>query len=177
MYYGTYLLCGTVRETLGLWLYGTMMYTLTLTIVTLRLALEMRYWTWFSHLVVWGSLVTYAVWLLFYCGFVDVFGPATTTGGMYWVYYEMMSLPLFWVLFAGLVLLALLPEFIVRLYLRLMWPTPIQAVQHGLWSLLPREQQECCLVGKVCELFSPAGTQEERVLLLPRSNSAAASTV
>eukprot|EP00048_Salpingoeca_helianthica_P015043 m.224745 g.224745 ORF g.224745 m.224745 type:complete len:1261 (-) comp16540_c0_seq1:52-3834(-) len=171
VYYGTYLLCGTIRETLGLWLYGTVVYTLALTIVTLRLALDMRYWTWFSHFVVWGSLVAYAVWLLFYCGIVDVFGPESTTGGMYWVYYQMMSSPFFWVLFAGLVMLALLPEFIIRLFLRLYWPTPVQAVQHGLWSLLPRRERECCLVGRICMLFQPPSTREERVQLITRSSS------
>lgn len=80
VYYGTFLLCGTVRQSLGLWLYWTMVYMLALTIVTLRLALDMRYWTWFSHFVIWGSLVAYAIWLLFYCGIVDVFGPESTTG-------------------------------------------------------------------------------------------------
>jgi hypothetical protein len=67
-----------------------------------------------SHFVVWGSLVTYVIWLLLYCGVVDVFGPTSTTGAMYWVFYVMAGMPIFWILFIALMAIALLPEFIVR---------------------------------------------------------------
>lgn len=179
---------------MGLWEFGTIAYTLMLTTITLRLALDMRYWTGFrcvgaaarltcSHFVMWGSLGLYAVWMLFYTGIVDVLGEETT-GGMYWVYYRMMSSLLFWALLVVLTVLALLPEFIIRFvachpshsrcpasidpltssfFRRVIWPNMLESVQHHMWEG----------PGTTWSWFMRAPAAEEQPLLR-RANSSSA---
>ncbi|EFA74548.1 P-type ATPase [Heterostelium album PN500] len=51
---------------------GTVAYTCIVITVNLKLALEIRYWTWINHLTVWGSIGLYILWLLVFGKFWEI---------------------------------------------------------------------------------------------------------
>jgi len=53
-------------EVVGLWSVGTLIYTCVLLVVTFKLCLEARNWTWLFHLSIWGCLILWLGWLLVY---------------------------------------------------------------------------------------------------------------
>uniref|UniRef100_A0A8B9LM28 ATPase phospholipid transporting 11C n=1 Tax=Astyanax mexicanus TaxID=7994 RepID=A0A8B9LM28_ASTMX len=46
-------------QVFGNWSYGTIVFTVLVFTVTLKLALDTRHWTWINHFVIWGSLAFY----------------------------------------------------------------------------------------------------------------------
>ena len=74
VYYGTIWCVRGWHNELGLWMLGTISYTVCLVIISLQLAVNTRFWTSLTHLVIWGSLLFYALWLLLYCGVDMIFG-------------------------------------------------------------------------------------------------------
>lgn len=62
---------------LDLFSLGSISFTCVVVVVTLKLGLETRFWTWVNHFTVWGSLIVYAMWLMVY----SVFFEGTSMGG------------------------------------------------------------------------------------------------
>ncbi|KAH0630822.1 hypothetical protein JD844_004079 [Phrynosoma platyrhinos] len=54
----------------GNWTFGTMVFTVLVFTVTLKLALDTRYWTWLNHFVIWGSLIFYVFFSFFWGGII-----------------------------------------------------------------------------------------------------------
>jgi len=74
---------------------GTVSYTCVVLTVNLKLALEIRYWTWANHFFLWGSIVAYAVWLVVYGVLFD--NPTVDAGSdLYYVIFHLVQTPLFW---------------------------------------------------------------------------------
>ncbi|CAB1337197.1 unnamed protein product, partial [Coregonus sp. 'balchen'] len=54
-------------QVFGNWSYGTIVFTVLVFTVTLKLAMDTRHWTWINHFVIWGSLAFYisvSTWLV-----------------------------------------------------------------------------------------------------------------
>ncbi|EGG17651.1 P-type ATPase [Cavenderia fasciculata] len=51
---------------------GTVAYSCIVITVNLKLALEVRYWTWLNHAFTWGSIVLYFIWLLVFGKFWEM---------------------------------------------------------------------------------------------------------
>lgn len=50
---------------------GSLSFTCVVVVVTLKLGLETRFWTWVNHFVMWGSIIVYAMWLMVYGVFFE----------------------------------------------------------------------------------------------------------
>uniref|UniRef100_A0A8C3SAH7 Phospholipid-transporting ATPase n=1 Tax=Chelydra serpentina TaxID=8475 RepID=A0A8C3SAH7_CHESE len=63
-FYGSYLLMGEDTSLLGNgqmfgnWTFGTLVFTVMVITVTVKMALETHFWTWINHFVTWGSINT-----------------------------------------------------------------------------------------------------------------------
>uniref|UniRef100_A0A3P8UIU5 Phospholipid-transporting ATPase n=1 Tax=Cynoglossus semilaevis TaxID=244447 RepID=A0A3P8UIU5_CYNSE len=91
----------------GNWSFGTIIFTVLVFTVTLTHALDIRFWTWINHFVIWGSLT-------FYVGFSLVWGgitwPFPRPQRLYYVFAYMMSSASVWSVIFLIVLLCLLPK-------------------------------------------------------------------
>uniref|UniRef100_A0A8C5T6P6 Phospholipid-transporting ATPase n=1 Tax=Malurus cyaneus samueli TaxID=2593467 RepID=A0A8C5T6P6_9PASS len=69
-FYGSYLLMGEDTSLLGNgqmfgnWTFGTLVFTVMVITVTMKMALETHFWTWINHFVTWGSIVFYFIFSL-----------------------------------------------------------------------------------------------------------------
>ncbi|EDQ88256.1 uncharacterized protein MONBRDRAFT_26477 [Monosiga brevicollis MX1] len=150
-YYGVTLALERHRPTVTLWWYGMTIYSLMLLLVTLRIAFDMRYWTWMSHVCVWGSLLAYVAFNLVESGILFVWGEESSTGGYYWVFYDMLGSEIFWGTLVGMAGIAILPHYLFSLYMRFFRPTLLQQCQASEWeqlrAMLGVFTCDCCVPG------------------------------
>ncbi|XP_053230883.1 phospholipid-transporting ATPase IG isoform X2 [Podarcis raffonei] len=97
----------------GNWSFGTMIFTVLVFTVTLKLALDTRFWTWVTHFVIWGSLVFYVFFSFFWGGII---WPFLKQQRMYHVFAQLLTSVSVWLAIFCLILLALLPEILVQLF-------------------------------------------------------------
>ena len=64
--------------------FGIACYTAIVLVVTVRLIIEKAYWTWLSHVAVWGTLFIYGVFGLVYSSTVWEFMGAHGAD-LYWI--------------------------------------------------------------------------------------------
>uniref|UniRef100_A0A8C7UF60 Phospholipid-transporting ATPase n=1 Tax=Oncorhynchus mykiss TaxID=8022 RepID=A0A8C7UF60_ONCMY len=57
-------------QVFGNWSYGTIVFTVLVFTVTLKLAMDTRHWTWINHFVIWGSLAFYMFFSFFWGGII-----------------------------------------------------------------------------------------------------------
>ncbi|KAL6076775.1 hypothetical protein STEG23_002039, partial [Scotinomys teguina] len=74
-FFGAYLMFENTTVTsngqmFGNWTFGTLVFTVMVLTVTLKLALDTHYWTWINHFVIWGSLLFYIVFSLIWGGII-----------------------------------------------------------------------------------------------------------
>uniref|UniRef100_A0A670YYD3 Phospholipid-transporting ATPase n=1 Tax=Pseudonaja textilis TaxID=8673 RepID=A0A670YYD3_PSETE len=91
----------------GLWTFGTMIFTVLVFTVTLKLALDTRFWTWMNHFVIWGSLIFYVFFSFFWGGFI---WPFLKKQRMHHVFAQLLSFASSWLLIFCLIFISLLPE-------------------------------------------------------------------
>ncbi|XP_062987976.1 phospholipid-transporting ATPase IF isoform X2 [Elgaria multicarinata webbii] len=93
-FFGSYLLMGEDTSLLGNgqmfgnWTFGTLVFTVMVITVTMKMALETHFWTWINHFVTWGSIVFYFIFSLFYGGII---WPFLHTQDMYFVFVQLLS--------------------------------------------------------------------------------------
>ena len=81
------------------------------------------------HLGIWGSILVFYAFLLFYCGIIDVFGPASTTGGMYWLFYDQAMTLSYWMYLPLIFVVAALPTFTVHVWKSIYTPAQWRLVR------------------------------------------------
>ncbi|XP_048883941.1 phospholipid-transporting ATPase IG isoform X3 [Brienomyrus brachyistius] len=91
----------------GNWSFGTIVFTVMVFTVTLKLALDTRHWTWINHLVIWGSLAFYVFFSFFWGGII---WPFLKQQRLYFVFANLLSSVSAWLVIILLILLSLLPE-------------------------------------------------------------------
>ena len=113
VFWMTYLIIGWDVQTngrqAGLWLFGLISYTCVVIIVTLKLALESRYWVWLHHVAIWGSLGTILAYEVMLIGSWFVWEVVYAPLGLIrwslfnglgsetiWNFYDVATLPSFW---------------------------------------------------------------------------------
>ncbi|XP_015237447.1 PREDICTED: phospholipid-transporting ATPase IG isoform X2 [Cyprinodon variegatus] len=94
-------------QVFGNWSYGTIVFTVLVFTVTLKLALDTRYWTWINHFVIWGSLAFYVFFSFFWGGII---WPFLKHQRLYFVFANMLSSVSAWLVIILLIILSLLPE-------------------------------------------------------------------
>src|SRR3989338_159507 len=96
---------------------GNLIFTVSVCVVFLKAALEINYWTWITHVGLWGSLLIY----------FGIFGIESELVSFVPTQFDqfnrVLSMPLFWFwLFLGIIL-CLLPDTIVKFVQKLYFPT------------------------------------------------------
>uniref|UniRef100_A0A8C3ATX6 Phospholipid-transporting ATPase n=1 Tax=Cyclopterus lumpus TaxID=8103 RepID=A0A8C3ATX6_CYCLU len=100
-------------QVFGNWSYGTIVFTVLVFTVTLKLALDTRHWTWINHFVIWGSLLFYVFFSFFWGGII---WPFLKQQRLYFVFANMLSSVSAWLVIILLILLSLLPEILLVVF-------------------------------------------------------------
>lgn len=112
-----YLFCNPALQdngqVFGNWSYGTIVFTVLVFTVTLKLALDTRHWTWINHFVIWGSLAFYVFFSFFWGGII---WPFLRQQRLYFVFANMLSSVSAWLVIILLILLSLLPEILLAVF-------------------------------------------------------------
>ncbi|XP_018612805.1 probable phospholipid-transporting ATPase IF isoform X1 [Scleropages formosus] len=114
------------RLMFGNWTFGTLVFTVMVITVTLKLALETHFWTWMNHFVTWGSIAFYFIFSFFYGG---ILWPFLHTQDMYCVFVELLSSGSVWFAIIVIVISCLVPDIIKKVFYRHLWPTSTQMSQ------------------------------------------------
>eukprot|EP00049_Salpingoeca_infusionum_P018794 m.358787 g.358787 ORF g.358787 m.358787 type:complete len:1200 (+) comp18288_c0_seq1:276-3875(+) len=122
------------RPQYSLWWMSTGIYSFVMLVVTFKIASDMRNWTYISHICTWGSVVAFVAFNLLYMGVVEIFGASSTTGGIYWVCYNLWGSFTFWQMLFVAIVLAMLPDYCYGIYKRFCAPSESQALQARIWA-------------------------------------------
>jgi magnesium-transporting ATPase (P-type) len=151
---------GRTHET---WWFSTISFTLCLHIVTYKLFIMSNYWHWFSICTSVGSVLLYYILVMIFCV------PEVAVGmqpEMADVIFEMFKTGKFWIVVIGGPLLALTPDVGIKVFRRLLMPTPSDIAQIKEKQLLSHERsQEISLFNQALKRFSTsvkARIQEDR---------------
>ncbi|XP_061097733.1 phospholipid-transporting ATPase IF-like isoform X1 [Conger conger] len=131
-FFGSYLLMGEETSVLGNgqmsgnWTFGTLVFTVMVITVTLKLALETHFWTWMNHFVTWGSVAFYFIFSFFYGGIIR---PFLHTQDMYSVFAKLLSSGSAWFSFIVIIVTCLFPDIIKKVFYRQLKPTSTQKSQ------------------------------------------------
>ncbi|XP_066503233.1 phospholipid-transporting ATPase IF-like isoform X1 [Hoplias malabaricus] len=131
-FFGSYILMGEDTSLMGNgqmfgnWTFGTLVFTVMVITVTLKLALETHFWTWINHFVTWGSIAFYFIFSLFYGGII---WPFLHTQDMYFVFVQLLSSGSAWFAIIIIVITCLFPDVIKKVFYRHLQPTSTQKSQ------------------------------------------------
>uniref|UniRef100_A0A8B9BUB0 Phospholipid-transporting ATPase n=1 Tax=Anser brachyrhynchus TaxID=132585 RepID=A0A8B9BUB0_9AVES len=127
-FYGSYLLMGEDTSLLGNgqmfgnWTFGTLVFTVMVITVTMKMALETHFWTWINHFVTWGSIVFYFIFSLFYGGII---WPFLHTQDMYFVFVQLLSSGSAWFAIILIVVACLFLDVVKKVLYRHLQPTTV----------------------------------------------------
>ncbi|CAG06658.1 unnamed protein product, partial [Tetraodon nigroviridis] len=110
----------------GNWTFGTLVFSVLVFTVTLKLALDTHYWTWINHFVIWGSLIFFVVFSLLWGGII---WPFLNYQRMYYVFMQMLSSGPAWLSIILLITASLLPDVVKKVIWRALWPTTTERIQ------------------------------------------------
>ncbi|XP_077462574.1 putative phospholipid-transporting ATPase IF isoform X1 [Stigmatopora argus] len=127
----------------GNWTFGTLVFTVMVITVTLKLALETHFWTWMNHFVTWGSIAFYFIFSLFYGGII---WPFLHTQDMYFVFVQLLSSGSAWFAIIIIVITCLFPDVMKKVFYRHLQPTSTQKSQ----SLSAQQGQALGCVESLC---------------------------
>ncbi|KAK7939308.1 hypothetical protein WMY93_002634 [Mugilogobius chulae] len=131
-FFGSYILMGEDTSLMGNgqmfgnWTFGTLVFTVMVITVTLKLALETHFWTWMNHFVTWGSIAFYFIFSLFYGGII---WPFLHTQDMYFVFVQLLSSGSAWFAIFIIVITCLFPDVVKKVFYRHLRPTNTQKSQ------------------------------------------------
>uniref|UniRef100_A0A8C8DTX5 Phospholipid-transporting ATPase n=1 Tax=Oryzias sinensis TaxID=183150 RepID=A0A8C8DTX5_9TELE len=131
-FFGSYILMGEDTtlmgngQMFGNWTFGTLVFTVMVITVTLKIALETHFWTWMHHFVTWGSIAFYFIFSLFYGGII---WPFLHTQDMYFVFVQLLSSGSAWFAIIIIVIICLSPDVFKKVLYRHLQPTSTQKSQ------------------------------------------------
>uniref|UniRef100_Q9N0Z4-2 Isoform 2 of Phospholipid-transporting ATPase IF n=1 Tax=Oryctolagus cuniculus TaxID=9986 RepID=Q9N0Z4-2 len=130
--FGSYFLIGKDASLLGNgqmfgnWTFGTLVFTVMVITVTVKMALETHFWTWINHLVTWGSIIFYFVFSLFYGG---ILWPFLGSQNMYFVFIQLVSSGSAWFAIILMVVTCLFLDVMKKVFDRQLHPTSTEKAQ------------------------------------------------
>uniref|UniRef100_A0A8C0ZD31 Phospholipid-transporting ATPase n=1 Tax=Cyanistes caeruleus TaxID=156563 RepID=A0A8C0ZD31_CYACU len=110
----------------GNWTFGTLVFTVMVITVTMKMALETHFWTWINHFVTWGSIVFYFIFSLFYGGII---WPFLHTQDMYFVFVQLLSSGSAWFAIILIVVACLFIDVVKKVLYRHLQPTSTEKAQ------------------------------------------------
>uniref|UniRef100_H3AJ65 Phospholipid-transporting ATPase n=1 Tax=Latimeria chalumnae TaxID=7897 RepID=H3AJ65_LATCH len=99
-------------QVFGNWTFGTLVFTVLVFTVTLKLALDTRYWTWINHFVIWGSLAFYIFFSFFWGGII---WPFLKQQRMYFIFAHLLTSVSAWLTIILLISVSLLPDIVIKI--------------------------------------------------------------
>ncbi|XP_051928703.1 LOW QUALITY PROTEIN: phospholipid-transporting ATPase IF-like [Hippocampus zosterae] len=156
-FFGSYTLMGEDTtlmgngQMFGNWTFGTLVFTVMVITVTLKLALETHFWTWMNHFVTWGSIAFYFIFSLFYGGII---WPFLHTQDMYFVFVQLLSSGSAWFAIIIIVVTCLFPDVVKKVFYRHLRPTGTQKSQ-SLSS--PQAKALSCVESLCCYQHGQSG--------------------
>ncbi|XP_073332260.1 phospholipid-transporting ATPase IF [Pagrus major] len=175
-FFGSYILMGEDTtlmgngQMFGNWTFGTLVFTVMVITVTLKLALETHFWTWMNHFVTWGSIAFYFIFSLFYGGII---WPFLHTQDMYFVFVQLLSSGSAWFAIIIIVITCLFPDVVKKVFYRHLQPTSTQKSQ----SLsAPQAQALSCVESLCCYQHGQSGCSRLARLLEQMTGQCQAST-
>jgi len=109
---------------LDLWSWGTISCTAAVVVVNLKIALETKTWNVLVHIAIWGSIISYLVFLCIYNDLYNI-----TPNDTYFVFFYVAASPSYYFGVIILVVICLLPELVI-VYSKRQWrPKEWQIVQ------------------------------------------------
>uniref|UniRef100_A0ACB8FBQ4 Phospholipid-transporting ATPase IF n=1 Tax=Sphaerodactylus townsendi TaxID=933632 RepID=A0ACB8FBQ4_9SAUR len=154
-FYGSYLLMGEDTSLLGNgqmfgnWTFGTLVFTVMVITVTMKMALETHFWTWINHFVTWGSIAFYFVFSLFYGGII---WPFLHTQDMYFVFVQLLSSGSAWFAIIIIVVACLFLDVVKKVLFRHLHPTSTEKAQ--MYSRRVALSDECIALQPVSRATS-----------------------
>ncbi|XP_031559260.1 probable phospholipid-transporting ATPase IF [Actinia tenebrosa] len=118
----------------GVWSFGTFVFTVCVIVSNLKLALVTHYWTWLTHLGIWGSILTFVVFAAVFnsnmwIGFQTTFSSDGVSSDMFRVFFTLFSQGINWLGILVLIPISLLPDMMGMLFTRHFYPTETQKAQ------------------------------------------------
>ncbi|XP_035379007.1 probable phospholipid-transporting ATPase IF isoform X4 [Electrophorus electricus] len=162
-FFGSYILMGEDTSLMGNgqmfgnWTFGTLVFTVMVITVTLKLALETHFWTWMNHFVTWGSIAFYFIFSLFYGGII---WPFLHTQDMYFVFVQLLSSGSAWFAIVLIVVSCLFPDVVKKVFYRHLQPTSTQKSQM---------EEDKVSVGSECDSAESRDRGEDNCQLLAAS--------
>ncbi|XP_062960470.1 phospholipid-transporting ATPase IF isoform X8 [Cynocephalus volans] len=163
-FFGSYFLIGKDISLLGNgqmfgnWTFGTLVFTVMVITVTVKMALETHFWTWINHLVTWGSIIFYFIFSLFYGG---ILWPFLGSQNMYFVFIQLLSSGSAWFAIILMVVMCLFLDIVKKVFDRQLHPTSTQKAQltetnSGVKCLdsmccFPEGETACASIGRMLE--------------------------
>ncbi|XP_078802198.1 putative phospholipid-transporting ATPase IF isoform X8 [Oryzias latipes] len=144
----------------GNWTFGTLVFTVMVITVTLKIALETHFWTWMHHFVTWGSIAFYFIFSLFYGGII---WPFLHTQDMYFVFVQLLSSGSAWFAIIIIVIICLSPDVFKKVLYRHLQPTSTQKSQQSLSA--PPAQALSCMESLCCYQQGQSGCSRLASLL------------
>ncbi|GAM29207.1 hypothetical protein SAMD00019534_123830 [Acytostelium subglobosum LB1] len=112
---------------LDFWCMGELMFILVVWTVSLKLALETRYWTWLTHFSIWGSMLIWFLWQAILASLYNA--SSSASGDLYFTAFKLWSSALFWLALACIPIICLIPDSLYKIIQRDVTPYPYQIVQ------------------------------------------------
>ncbi|XP_077146554.1 phospholipid-transporting ATPase IF isoform X6 [Ranitomeya variabilis] len=131
-FFGSYFLMGKDASLLGNgqmfgnWTFGTLVFTVMVLTVTMKMALETQFWTWINHFVTWGSIAFYFIFSLFYGGII---WPFLHTQDMYFVFVQLLSSGSAWFAIIIITTACLFLDVLKKVVFRHLYPTSTEKAQ------------------------------------------------
>ncbi|KAI3501644.1 hypothetical protein L1887_29567 [Cichorium endivia] len=110
---------------------GVITYTMVIWTVNCQIALIITHFTWIQHIFIWGSIISWYIFLLFYGALPPVY-----SGREYKLLVEAVGpTPMFWIVTLLVVVVSLLPYFVYMVIQRSFYPLDdhvIQEMKYGM---------------------------------------------
>ncbi|XP_058107668.1 phospholipid-transporting ATPase 1 [Magnolia sinica] len=100
------------------------LWTLAVVIlVNIHLAMDVIRWTWITHAVIWGSIVATFICVIVIDVIPDLPG--------YWAIFEIASTGLFWACLLAILVMAMVPRFVIKVFNQYVRPGDIQIAREA----------------------------------------------
>ncbi|KAL3522967.1 hypothetical protein ACH5RR_015801 [Cinchona calisaya] len=109
---------------------GTIMYTCVIWTVNCQIALIIMHFTWISHVLIWGSILCWYIFLVLY----GALPPEYSQGGFHILIKAIGTAPIYWILTLLVVVISLLPYFMHSIIQGSFYPMDDQVIQEIKYS-------------------------------------------
>lgn len=101
--------------------FGVGCYTTIVLVVTARLAIETSCWTWLTHLILWGTVLSYLIFGLIYSSSVWSFSPHG--GNLFWIMQRQWISAYAWLFIPIMLVICILPVITLKVFMNELFPT------------------------------------------------------